>query len=120
MERHEHIIHELSEWIGKNINRPLRIEDVAERAGYSKWHLQRMFHRVMHVSLGNYIRNKKLYLAAQDLIEGKDSVITISVKYGYESQQSFTRTFVKKYRVPPATFRRINRHTFYPCSGYMQ
>jgi len=119
MERHEHIIYELTEWIGQNIDKPLKIEDVAEKAGYSKWHLQRIFQRVMNVSLGNYIRDKKLRLAAQDLINSQNSVIDICVKYGYESQQSFTRTFVKKYHVPPATFRRMNRHPFNFSSDYM-
>lgn len=110
MERYEEIIHELTEWIEKNIDKPLRIDEVAERAGYSKWHLQRIFHRVMHISMGNYIRDKKLQLAARDLIESEESVLHICMKYGYDSQQTFTRTFVRKYHVPPATFRRMSHH----------
>ena len=44
MDRHETIICELLTWIDENIRSPLKIEDVAQRSGYSKWHLQRMFH----------------------------------------------------------------------------
>lgn len=113
MERHEDIIHELTGWIEVNINKPLKIDDVAEKSGYSKWHLQRMFCRVMDISLGHYIRDKKMRLAAQDLIDSQESIMDISVKYGYDSQQSFTRTFSKKYHVPPATFRRLKGHTFH-------
>ncbi|EJL93182.1 helix-turn-helix domain-containing protein [Pantoea sp. GM01] len=108
MDRYEKIVYELAEWIKANIHSPLKIEQVAERAGYSKWHLQRMFHRIMHVSLGHYIRDRKLESAAKDLLRSHETVIDISVKYGYDSQQSFTRSFVRKYNLPPARFRRLN------------
>ncbi|HAU5563664.1 TPA: helix-turn-helix domain-containing protein [Serratia fonticola] len=108
MDRYEKIVYELADWIKDNIHAPLKIEQVAERAGYSKWHLQRMFHRIMHVSLGNYIRDRKLESAAKDLLRSHEPVIDISVKYGYDSQQSFTRSFVRKYNLPPARFRRLN------------
>ncbi|MDI3440804.1 MULTISPECIES: helix-turn-helix domain-containing protein [Erwinia] len=108
MDRQHEIVNTLVEWIEGNIDRPLKIDEVAERAGYSKWHLQRMFHRIMDKSMGDYIRDRKMELAANDLLDGNDTVIAISLKYGYDSQQSFTRSFARKYRVPPATFRRMN------------
>lgn len=108
MDRETTIIHELLQWIDDNIRSPIKVDDVALRSGYSKWHLQRMFYRITNVSMGNYIRDRKLTLAADDLISSNEKVITISVKYGYDSQQSFTRSFAKKYQVPPATYRRLN------------
>ncbi|MCP1437804.1 AraC family multidrug resistance transcriptional activator [Erwinia persicina] len=108
MQREQIIIYELAAWIDANIHRPLKIDDVAEKAGYSKWHLQRMFQRVMGKNLGNYIRDTKLALAAGDLIKTTETVMTISQKYGYESQQTFTRIFAKKYHKPPAAFRKYN------------
>lgn len=108
MDRHYQIVNSLVEWIEGNISKPLKINEVAEKSGYSKWHLQRMFHRVMDKSMGDYIRDRKMELAAHDLLDGNETVMTISLKYGYDSQQSFTRTFARKYQVPPATFRRIN------------
>jgi AraC family multidrug resistance transcriptional activator len=115
MDRHEVIIRDLLLWINANICSAIKIEDVALRSGYSKWHLQRMFQRIMHISLGNYIRDKKLALAAHDLLDSRAAVIDISMKYGYDSQQSFTRSFARKYRVPPATYRRLNtQHVTFP------
>lgn len=112
MDRHEILIHDLIAWIDDHLRQPLKIEDVAQRAGYSKWHLQRVFQRIMHISLGNYIRDKKLASAAEDLISSNEAVIEISVKYGYDSQQSFSRSFVRKYHVPPATWRRLNTQKY--------
>ncbi|MGB9096825.1 helix-turn-helix domain-containing protein [Erwinia sp.] len=106
MDRHAMIIDSLKDWINSNINKNIKIEDVAKKAGYSRWHLQRVFNKVTNQSLANYIRNKKLELAAKDLLESNDSIMEISMKYGFDSQQSFTRIFSRRYRQPPATFRK--------------
>ena len=106
MERKQQLILTLTHWIDDNIHLPLKIEQVAERSGYSRWHLQRMFYQVMKQSLGKYIREKKLMRAAEDLLNSNESVMEISLRYGFESQQSFTRSFTGKYHIPPATFRR--------------
>ncbi|WP_343552793.1 helix-turn-helix domain-containing protein [Pantoea sp.] len=112
MDRQEMIVQDLLLWIDNNIRSPIKIEDVAQRSGYSKWHLQRMFQRIMHISLGNYIRDKKLELAAHDLLDSHEAVLDISMKYGYDSQQSFTRSFARKYHMPPAMYRRFHSHSF--------
>lgn len=99
------VINTLLHWIDNNIEGPLTIDNVAKKAGYSKWHLQRSFFRMTNITLGHYIRDKKLEHAARDLLNSDTRVIDISLKYGYESQQSFSRTFARKYRLPPGAWR---------------
>lgn len=89
MFRTEDIIDEITQWIASNLNKPLKIEDVAARAGYSRWHLQRIFLQVKEVCLGKYIRDTKLRLAAKDLIGANEPVTNIAYKYGFDSQQTF-------------------------------
>ncbi|HCC5867092.1 TPA: helix-turn-helix domain-containing protein [Klebsiella aerogenes] len=103
---HNHM-HSLLEWIDENIYVNLKIDDVAKKSGYSKWHLQRVFSLYTGMTLGHYIRKKKVMLAANDLLSTSESILDISIKYGYESQQSFTRTFSKHYSMPPACYRRV-------------
>ena len=110
----EQLLGELLIWLDKNIHKPLKIEDVAQRSGYSKWHLQRVFFQVMDINLAHYIRDKKLEKAALDLLQSDETVLSISYKYGFDSQQSFTRSFSKKYRLPPSRFRRLNGNTHSP------
>ena len=62
---HQDIIQTLIEWIDEHIDQPLNIDIVARKSGYSKWYLQRMFRTVMHQTLGDYIRQRRLLLAAQ-------------------------------------------------------
>ena len=40
------VIDTIVEWIDDNLHQPLRIDDIARHAGYSKWHLQRLFFTV--------------------------------------------------------------------------
>lgn len=109
MFRTEDIIDEITQWIDSNLHKPLKIEDVAARAGYSRWHLQRIFVQVREISLGKYIRDTKLRLAAKDLIDTNESIMEIAYKYGYDSQQTFTRVFSKKYKLPPLRYRHAEK-----------
>ena len=58
------VIDTIVEWIDDNLHQPLRIEEIARHAGYSKWHLQRLFMQYKGESLGRYIRERKLLMAA--------------------------------------------------------
>jgi AraC family multidrug resistance transcriptional activator len=105
------IITTLLSWIDENLDKSLKIEDVANKSGYSRWHLQRMFFAVTNKKLASYIREKKLTAAAKDLLETQMSIIDIAVKYGYPTQQAFTRNFKQRYPYPPAAYRRIMTQT---------
>ncbi|MBB3323338.1 MULTISPECIES: RamA family antibiotic efflux transcriptional regulator [Atlantibacter] len=106
MELPAQVIETITGWIDDNLHKPLRIDEIARHAGYSKWHLQRLFQHHTGESLGRYIREKKLRLAAQDLRSTDARVLDISLKYGFESQQSFTRLFTRKFNMSPGHYRR--------------
>ena len=77
------VIDTIVEWIDDNLHQPLRIDDIARHAGYSKWHLQRLFLQYKGESLGRYIRERKLLLlAARDLRDTDQRVYDICLKYG--------------------------------------
>lgn len=103
----DELINEITQWIDDNIHQPLSITDVAARAGYSKWHLQRVFFQKKGENIATYIRHKKLTLAANDLINSSSKIIDICFLYGFESQQSFTRSFSKKYNISPRVYRQL-------------
>lgn len=96
-------------WIDENLDRQLNIEEVALRAGYSKWHFQRAFMQVMNISLATYIREMRLTRAARDLVETNDAIIHILVRYGFDSQPTFTRMFSQRFKISPARYRAIKR-----------
>ncbi|ALB64238.1 Regulatory protein SoxS [Cronobacter condimenti 1330] len=102
---HQEIIHALTEWIDEHIDQPLNIDVVAKKSGYSKWYLQRMFRTVMHQTLGEYIRKRRLLLAAQELRTTRRPIFDIAMDYGYVSQQTFSRIFRRQFDRTPSDYR---------------
>ncbi|EPL0839082.1 helix-turn-helix domain-containing protein [Klebsiella aerogenes] len=106
---HKEVIDALVKWIDHNLERPLKIQEVAIYSGYSKWHLQRIFFQQKGTSLGKYIRERKLYFAAQNLINTDAKICDISMRYGYDFQQIFSRAFLQPYKSSPGVFRNLNK-----------
>ena len=75
---------------------------------YSKWHLQRLFLQYKGESLGRYIRERKLLLAARDLRDTDQRVYDICLKYGFDSQQTFTSGIFTRTNQPPGAYRKEN------------
>ncbi|HDL7808499.1 TPA: helix-turn-helix domain-containing protein [Yersinia enterocolitica] len=107
MKNRKEFIMDLIIWINNNIEMPLKIDDVAIKSGYSKWHLQRLFFSETGQSLGGGIRERKLNLIAETLITTNESLINIAIQFGFDSQQSLTRAFRKRYNLPPHKYRKI-------------
>ncbi|WP_087489799.1 superoxide response transcriptional regulator SoxS [Tatumella citrea] len=105
----EEIIHSLTQWINQNLGKHLSIDEVAAKSGYSKWHLQRMFRAVTQQTLGDYIRERRLEMAADALCKTRRPVFDIALQYGYESQQTFSRVFRRQFDQTPTAYRQAMR-----------
>lgn len=100
------IIDDLIVWMENHIDDRLDIDTVAKKSGYSKWHLQRLFYKHTGMKIGGFIRGVKLSKAASLLLKTEGPIINLALRYGYESQQSFTRSFTRKYGIPPCKYRK--------------
>ena len=83
------------------------IDDIARHAGYSKWHLQRLFLQYKGESLGA-IFAKEAAAGRRDLRDTDQRVYDICLKYGFDSQQTFTRVFTRTFNLPPGAYRKEN------------
>ena len=75
---------------------------VAKIARCSSYHFQRMFVYIANVSLTEYIRRRKMTLAAVDLQSGDKKIIDVALKYGYSSPTAFNRAFQTIHGVAPS------------------
>lgn len=82
--------------------------EIARQAYSSSFHFQRIFHIVCGCTVGEYIRNRRLSSAGEDLLSGEDKVIDIAMKYGYNSPESFSRAFTKFHGITPAQVKKGN------------
>ena len=92
-------------YIEQNLAQPLDYEEIAKQSFSSSFHFQRTFSILFGITLGEYIRNRRLTLAGMDLISTPEKVIDIGAKYGYENPNSFTAAFTKFHGITPSAAR---------------
>lgn len=98
-------IQEAIDYIEDHITENLDYCEIAKRSFSSSYHFQRVFSLLCGYTLGEYIRLRRLTLAGADLAQGKEKVIEIAMKYGYESPDSFAKAFTKFHGISPSEAR---------------
>mgnify|MGYP001861142229 FL=1 len=89
-------------YIEEHLTEEIDYDEVAKEPAGSSFYFQRIFGILCGITLGDYIRNRRLTLAGSELSTANDKVIDIALKYGYESPESFTRAFSRFHGVTPS------------------
>ena len=90
------------DYIEEHLTENLSYEEIAREAACSNFYFQKIFCTLCGMPLGEYIRNRRLTLAGNELRSTSQKVIDVAFKYGYESPESFTRAFTKFHGVTPS------------------
>ena len=94
------------EYIEQNLKTEIDMNKINQIAGCSSYHFQRMFSFLAQISLHEYIKRRRLSLAAIDCIETNERLIDLAFKYGYQSYDSFSRAFISYHGVTPSRIRK--------------
>ena len=89
-------------YIEENLTEELEIRDIAKKAFLSPFYFQRIFGVMCGISVGEYIRGRRLSLAGEELARSDAKVIVIAAKYGYDSPDSFNRAFQRFHGISPS------------------
>lgn len=89
-------------YIENNLTENLTIETIAERVYLSPFYFQRGFNMLTGITVGEYVRNRRLSAAGQE-IAGGAKVLDTALKYGYETPESFTKAFTRFHGITPAS-----------------
>lgn len=90
------------EYIENNITENISVEDIAMYVNISPFYFQKGFRLLCGYTITEYMRNRRLALAAGELAKGNTKVIDIAMKYGYDSPDSFTKAFSRFHGVTPS------------------
>lgn len=93
-------------YIEDHILDELDYEEISAQAHVSSFHFQRAFSVLCGLTLGEYIRNRRLTLAGMELLSGTSKVIDVALKFGYDSPDSFTKAFTRFHGVTPSSARK--------------
>lgn len=107
-----YIVSQAIRYIENNLDNKLDLETVATALHYSKYHLHRIFTKIVGLTIHEYVQRRQLTEAAKLLVFSKRPIIEIALISDYESQQAFTSIFKAMYKMTPADFRIAEE--FYP------
>ncbi|MGO0229413.1 AraC family transcriptional regulator [Proteus mirabilis] len=102
----ENVVKDIIVWIEQNLDSRLSLDIIAEKSGYTKWHFQRLFKAYTGISLGKYVLARRLSCGAYALRITRSSLLDISLKYHFDSQQTFCRAFKKQFNITPSEYRK--------------
>lgn len=93
-------------YIEENLCAEFKIDVAAKKACLSTDSFLRFFSYITGMTLNEYIRRRKLTVAARDIGDKKQYIVDIAIKYGYDSAAAFSRAFLKQHGMTPSEFRK--------------
>jgi AraC family transcriptional regulator len=101
------------DYIEAHLESDIELADVAQAAGLSQWHFQRIFKALTNETLKTYIRSRRFAKALEQLASTRLSVLDIALAAGFETQESFTRAFKDCFRLTPSQYRRMGNRSLF-------
>lgn len=94
------------DYIEDNMAKALDTAQIARVMNVSPFYYQRIFAILCGITLGEYIRNRRLSLAGSDLLRSDDRIIDIALRYGYDTPEGFSRAFARFHGASPSEVRK--------------
>lgn len=98
-------LNECIDHIEKHLAAEINYEELGKIACCSSYHFQRMFTYMAGIPLSEYIRRRRMSLAAVDLQDKNAKIIDVAEKYGYRSPTAFNRAFQSIHGIAPSAVR---------------
>lgn len=99
-------LNRLVDLVEENLGAELDLGGLAKAAGVTEYHLRRMFSSLAGMPLSDYVRRRRMTVAAADVVRGRDDLLSIAVRYGYGSTEAFGRAFRAVHGAGPGDIRR--------------
>lgn len=100
------IIEEIDLCIRRKDSEALSLRHLAEKSGYSEFHISKKFREISGMPLRDYMRSRKLVFALKELRDTDTGILDIALQYGFSSHEAFTRSFKDACGVTPSAYRR--------------
>jgi AraC family transcriptional regulator len=99
-------LNRLVDLVEENLTEDLDVVRLAAGLGTTEYHLRRMFSSLAGMPLSEYVRRRRMTVAAAEVVTGSGDLLGIAVRYGYGSAEAFGRAFQSVHGVTPGQARR--------------
>ncbi|TQL03977.1 AraC family transcriptional regulator [Cellulomonas sp. SLBN-39] len=99
-------LNRLVDVVEEHLDDELDVTRLAAALGTSEYHLRRMFSSLAGMPLSEYVRRRRMTVAAADVVAGDGDLLGIAVRHGYGSAEAFGRAFRSVHGVSPGQARR--------------
>ncbi|GIN87195.1 AraC family transcriptional regulator [Heyndrickxia sporothermodurans] len=110
MESYDTSIFKVIQYLESRMNQEVTLEELSSKAAFSKYHFTRIFKALTKETVYEYVRKRRLTLAAKELIESDTPLIQLAFKFGYASQEAFSRAFKSYMGTSPLSYRKKGAH----------
>lgn len=109
-------------FIEDNLTNDIKTDDIAKELYCSKSLIEKLFRYVTNMSIRDYLIRRRMSKAAKDIVSFSDmSLLNIALKYGYSSNEAFTRAFKNVWHVSPSEYRNCPvRYELFPALNFEQ
>lgn len=97
------------DFIEEHLDEEVALAAVAQAAGLSQWHFQRIFKSITGETVKTYIRSRRMANTLERLLTTNLRILDIALLGGFDTQESFTRAFRKAFGVTPTAYRKMGR-----------
>jgi len=101
------IYEKIVRYIDGHIKDEISLDEISRHAGYSKWHIYKIFKIYSPAPIKEYIRNKKLYAAANEIYTGR-KLYDVALDYGFETPAGFYKAFQRVFGCKPSEYKNNN------------
>lgn len=105
-------------YIEAHLQEPLSVEDIARAAALSPFYFQRGFSMLCDMSVGEYIRRRRLSQAGLAVLMSERSILDIALDYGYDSADGFTKAFTRFHGLTPTALRKSGGGDCLVCAAF--
>lgn len=103
------MVQRMVDWLEEHLTENPVLLKMSEQLGYSPYYCSRQFNQYTGMTLRDYVWTRRISRAALELRDTDQRVLDIAVKYGFSSQEAFTRAFHKAFGMTPAAYRKSPR-----------
>lgn len=90
-----------------HLKEDLPLEKIARQSAFSMYHFHRLFLSIIGMTPVEYVRQRRLSHAAEELVFTDKRIIEIAIEWRFDSQEAFTRAFKKRYYMTPGQYRKF-------------